>query len=45
MMPTELHLMMVVAAIAWRELEADARPDLPARAARPVRERPSPAVR
>ena len=45
MMPTELHLMMVVAAIAWRELEADARPDLPARTARPVRERPSPAVR
>ena len=45
MMPTELHLMMVVAALAWRELEADTRPGLPARAARPVREPPSPAVR
>jgi hypothetical protein len=26
MMPTQLHLMMVVAALAWRELEAAARP-------------------
>ena len=26
MMPTQLHLMMVVAALAWRELERDTRP-------------------
>jgi len=43
MMPTELHVMMVVAAVAWRELEAGALPDLPARTA--DREEPTVAVR